>query len=101
MALVTTKEMFRRAYEGGYAIGAFNINNMEIIQAITEAAEEAKSPLFFRFLPAHANMQSMPTSWLLQRLLLRIPASTLLFTLIMAIALNSAKLASMADLPLS
>ncbi len=45
MALVTTTEMFRKAYEGGYAIGAFNINNMEIIQAITEAAQEAKSPV--------------------------------------------------------
>ncbi|MBQ7475419.1 MAG: class II fructose-1,6-bisphosphate aldolase [Clostridia bacterium] len=45
MALVTTKEMFRKAYEGGYAIGAFNINNMEIIQAITEAAAERRSPV--------------------------------------------------------
>ena len=45
MALVTTKEMFKKAYEGHYAIGAFNINNMEIIQAITEAAAEAKSPV--------------------------------------------------------
>ena len=45
MALVTTKEMFKKAYEGKYAIGAFNINNMEIIQAITEAAAEAKSPV--------------------------------------------------------
>ena len=45
MALVTTKEMFKKAYEGGYAIGAFNINNMEIIQAITEAAAEQKSPV--------------------------------------------------------
>ena len=45
MALVTTKEMFAKAYKGGYAIGAFNINNMEIIQAITEAAAEAKSPV--------------------------------------------------------
>ena len=45
MALVTTKEMFRKAYEGGYAVGAFNINNMEIIQAITEAAAEVKSPV--------------------------------------------------------
>ena len=44
MALVTTKEMFKKAYEGGYAIGAFNINNMEIIQAITEAAAEEQSP---------------------------------------------------------
>lgn len=48
MALVSTKEMFRRAYEGGYAIGAFNINNMEIIQAITEAAEEEKSPVILQ-----------------------------------------------------
>ena len=45
MALVTTTEMFKKAYEGGYAIGAFNINNMEIIQAITEAAAEVKSPV--------------------------------------------------------
>ena len=45
MALVTTKEMFKKAYEGHYAIGAFNINNMEIIQAITEAAAEVKSPV--------------------------------------------------------
>ncbi len=45
MALVNTKEMFKKAYEGGYAVGAFNINNMEIIQAITEAAGELKSPV--------------------------------------------------------
>ncbi len=48
MALVTTKQMFKDAYEGGYAIGAFNINNMEIIQAITEAAAEAKSPVILQ-----------------------------------------------------
>ena len=48
MALVTTKEMFKKAYEGGYAIGAFNINNMEIIQAITEGAQEAKSPVIMQ-----------------------------------------------------
>jgi len=48
MALVTTKEMFQKAYAGGYAIGAFNINNMEIIQAITEAAAEAKSPVILQ-----------------------------------------------------
>ena len=48
MALVTTKEMFRKAYEGGYAIGAFNINNMEIIQAITEAASERKTPVILQ-----------------------------------------------------
>ncbi len=48
MALVTTTEMFRKAYEGKYAIGAFNINNMEIIQAITEAAGELKSPVILQ-----------------------------------------------------
>lgn len=48
MALVTTKEMFRKAYEGGYAIGAFNVNNMEIIQGITEAAKEENSPLILQ-----------------------------------------------------
>ena len=48
MALVTTKEMFKAAYAGGYAIGAFNINNMEIIQAITEAAAEEKSPVILQ-----------------------------------------------------
>lgn len=45
MALVTTTEMFRKAYEGGYAIGAFNVNNMELVQGITEAAGELKSPI--------------------------------------------------------
>ena len=48
MALVTTTEMFKKAYAGHYAIGAFNINNMEIIQAITEAAGEAKSPVILQ-----------------------------------------------------
>ena len=48
MALVNTKEMFKKAYAGGYAIGAFNINNMEIVQAITEAAGEAKSPVILQ-----------------------------------------------------
>ena len=48
MALVTTTEMFKKAYAGGYAIGAFNINNMEIIQAITEAAEELRSPVILQ-----------------------------------------------------
>ena len=48
MALVTTKEMFQKAYEGGYAIGAFNVNNMEIIQGITEAAKEENSPIILQ-----------------------------------------------------
>ncbi len=48
MPLVTTTEMFKKAYDGGYAIGAFNVNNMEIVQAITEAAAEAKSPIILQ-----------------------------------------------------
>ncbi len=48
MPLVTSKEMFKKAYEGGYAIGAFNVNNMEIIQAITEAAKEENAPLILQ-----------------------------------------------------
>ena len=45
MALVNTKEMFKKAYEGGYAIGAFNVNNMEIVQGITEACKELNAPV--------------------------------------------------------
>ncbi|TCS81013.1 class II fructose-1,6-bisphosphate aldolase [Pectinatus cerevisiiphilus] len=48
MAKVTTTEMFKKAYEGGYAIGAFNVNNMEIIQGITEAAKEENAPLILQ-----------------------------------------------------
>ena len=48
MPLVTTKEMFKKAYEGGYAIGAFNVNNMEIIQGITEAAKECNAPVILQ-----------------------------------------------------
>ena len=48
MALVTSKEMFAKAYDGGYAIGAFNVNNMEIIQGITEAAIEKRAPLILQ-----------------------------------------------------
>ena len=48
MALVSTKEMFKKAYENHYAVGAFNINNMEIIQGVTEAAAELKSPVILQ-----------------------------------------------------
>ncbi len=48
MPLVNTKEMFKKAYEGGYAIGAFNVNNMEIIQGITEAAKAQNAPLILQ-----------------------------------------------------
>lgn len=48
MAIVTSKEMFRKAYDGGYAIGAFNVNNMEIIQGICDAAIEQRAPLILQ-----------------------------------------------------
>ena len=48
MPLVTTTEMFKKAYEGGYAVGAFNVNNMEIIQGIVKAAAETRSPLILQ-----------------------------------------------------
>jgi len=48
MPLVTSKEMFEKAYNGGYAIGAFNVNNMEIVQGITEAAADLKAPLILQ-----------------------------------------------------
>ncbi len=48
MALVTTTEMFKKAYDGGYAIGAFNVNNMEIVQGITEACCEENAPVILQ-----------------------------------------------------
>ncbi len=48
MPLVTSTEMFKKAYDGGYAIGAFNVNNMEIVQGITEAAMELEAPLILQ-----------------------------------------------------
>ena len=48
MPLVTTEDMFKKAMEGHYAIGAFNINNMEFIQAITDAAEKCQSPVILQ-----------------------------------------------------
>ena len=48
MPLIGTTEMFKKAYEGGYAIGAFNVNNMEIVQGIVDAAKEEQSPLILQ-----------------------------------------------------
>ena len=48
MPLVNTREMFKRAYEEGYAIGAFNVNNMEIVQGITEACKELNAPVILQ-----------------------------------------------------
>lgn len=60
MALITSKEMFKKAYEGRYAIGAFNVNNMEIIQGIVEAAKEERSPLILQ-VSAGARKYARPT----------------------------------------
>lgn len=60
MALVTTTEMFKKAYDGGYAIGAFNVNNMEIIQGIVGAAAELKSPVILQ-VSAGARKYANPT----------------------------------------
>ena len=48
MPLVTSTEMFKKAYDGGYAVGAFNVNNMEIVQGITEACQELKAPVILQ-----------------------------------------------------
>ena len=61
MALVTTTEMFKKAYHGGYAIGAFNVNNMEIVQAITEACKEEKSPVILQVSRVPALTPTTPT----------------------------------------
>ncbi|MDR2635032.1 MAG: class II fructose-1,6-bisphosphate aldolase [Clostridiales bacterium] len=60
MPLVTSTEMFRKAYEGGYAIGAFNVNNMETIQGIVEAAKEESAPLILQ-VSAGARKYANPT----------------------------------------
>ena len=60
MPLVTSKEMMEKAYQGGYAIGAFNVNNMEIIQGITEAAKEESAPLILQ-VSAGARKYANPT----------------------------------------
>ena len=93
MALVTTTEMFKKAYHGGYAVGAFNVNNMEIVQGITEAAGELKSPVILQVSKgarAYAN-----------HTYLRTRRSRSHFTWIMVTASSFANPVSMADsLPL-
>ena len=73
MALVTTKEMFEKAYAGKYAIGAFNVNNMEIVQAITEACKEEKAPVI-RAVPCLPCPMAAPWlwCWAMRRLLQRL-----------------------------
>ena len=61
MPLVTSTEMFKKAYDGGYAIGAFNVNNMEIVQGITEACQEQKAPVICRYPRALVLTRTTPT----------------------------------------
>ena len=100
MAIVTTKEMFRKAYEGGYAVGAFNVNNMEIIQGITEAAGELKAPVILQVSKgarAYANHTYLVK--LVEAALSRIPKSRSLCIWTTAIPSNCARAASTAALP--
>ena len=62
MPLVTSTEMFKKAYDGGYAIGAFNVNNMEIVQGITEACQEEHAPVILQVSKAPAPTRTTPTS---------------------------------------
>ncbi len=62
MALVTSTEMFKKAYAGGYAIGAFNVNNMEIVQGITEACDEIKPPVILQVSAGARTYANPPTS---------------------------------------
>ena len=59
MALVTTKEMFAKAYAGGYAVGAFNINNMEILQGIVDAAKETNTFLEINCFPDRLDLNDL------------------------------------------
>ena len=74
MALITSKKMFEKAYKGGYAIGAFNVNNMEIIQ-ITEAAKEVQAPLILQVSAGAGKYAKHVYLMKLIKRLLKIPAS--------------------------
>lgn len=65
MPLVTSTEMFKKAYDGGYAIGAFNVNNMEIVQGITEACQEEHAPVILQVprAPAPTRTTTIWSSW--------------------------------------
>ena len=94
MSLVTSTELFKKAYDGGYAIGAFNVNNMEIVQESQRLLLSLSHLLFFRLLPAQKVMLTTTTSFILLRLLLSfIRRSRLFFTLITVQILLHASLA--------
>ena len=102
MALVTTTEMFKKAYDGGYAIGAFNVNNMEIVQGITEAAGELHSPVILQVSKgarAYANHTYLVK--LVEAAVLKTRISRSLCIWITAILSSFARAASTADLHLS
>ena len=91
MPLVTTTEMFKKAYEGGYAVGAFNVNNMEIVQGIVDAAKEEQSPLI---LQVSAGARKYAKHIYLVKLVeaaLKIATYLSLFTLITAIPSKSVR----------
>ena len=96
MPLVTTTQMFKDAYEGGYAIGAFNVNNMEIIQGITEAAKKLNAPLI---LQVSKGARAYANHTYLVKLRKRKPDFRLLFTLTTAPILKPAKAALTAASP--
>ena len=89
MPLVTTTEMFKKAYEGGYAVGAFNVNNMEIVQGIVDAAKEEQSPLILQ-VSAGARKYAKHI-YLVKLVEAALEDSNSLFTLITAIPLKSVK----------
>ena len=63
MALVTTKEMFKRAYEGHYSIGAFNVDNLETFQAVIAAADETKSPVIIAITDTNITFSFFPKNF--------------------------------------
>ena len=69
IGLVNTKEMFARAIKGGWAVPAFNFNNLEQLQAIIQASSNLKSPVILRFLRVLASMQTLHCSATWQRVL--------------------------------
>ena len=103
MALVTSKAMFEKAYKGGYAIGAFNVNNMEIIQGITEAAMENRAPLILQVSKgARAYAKHVYLMKLIEAAIIDSPpVSTFPYACILttATALSCARAASTAALP--
>lgn len=67
MALVTSKELLLDAQKNGYAVGAFNVENMEMVMAVLAAAEETKSPVIMQTTPARSNTLAWTTTWQMLR----------------------------------